>query len=96
MLCSFCKTTKSSLLSSVAPRLQDGRLISRDLTLHFIADEHSNSSSITPTYIPVLTSSQTSVGFDTVTYFKHRSAAVLGNTVLYADVITTTMTLFER
>ena len=88
-----------SFLESVESRLTGDNLVSREVTLQFVKGEGYKSLAVSPTRIPVVTdslaSSQNATGFDFVRYCQHHSASVLGNTVLFADVINTTMTLFD-
>jgi len=97
---------KSQFLESVHERMQDGcRLVSRDVTLKFISrgsainDNSIDSVNNVNNADAALTVLRDCVSadhcFNEAVYRHHLNTQVLGNVVLYADVITTTMSLLE-
>lgn len=88
---------KQIFLSSLTSRLKDGHLVSKEVTLQFLSDSSDSSSlNITSSSIPVLTEAKNCKAlFNYALYKANLKTKVLGNTMLYADVVTTTMNLFE-
>jgi biotin--protein ligase len=91
---------KSLFLDSVLPRLHDNRLVSKDLTLTFLPPVDAIGDKLPPvtmSNIPVVTGSDPGIvsRFDSASYWRNLKTKVLGNVVMFADVITTTMNVFD-
>jgi len=88
---------KQVFLNSLMSRLKDGHLVSKEVTLRFLRNSSDASSlNVTSSTIPVLTEAKDCKStFDYALYKANLKTKVLGNTMLYADVVTTTMNLFE-
>ncbi|XP_071098990.1 biotin--protein ligase-like [Haliotis cracherodii] len=87
--------TKELFLSSLENRLKGRCLTSRSVNLEFIATDVQNLT-VSSSHLPVLTSGpHKHKYFNEEAYWKNLKTSCLGQTVLYADVIPTTMTLFE-
>jgi len=100
-ICSIQKI-KSQFINSVQPRLKNSRLISKDVTLHFCRHNNVQSNVVAGNVIPLITDvsvdddDAVSVGgFDFVTYRRSLQTSVLGNTMMFSEIVTTTMTLFD-
>ncbi|XP_071956802.1 biotin--protein ligase-like [Antedon mediterranea] len=85
---------QDSFLNTVKGRLKEGCLHSRLSTLQFV-DTFLLDKEIDSECIPVITTHPKAVNFDMEAYQNHLHTKVLGNVVLYSEVIPTTMTLFE-
>ncbi|XP_067653494.1 biotin--protein ligase-like [Haliotis asinina] len=87
--------TKDMFLSSLQNRLKGGCLTSRSVNLEFAATDVHNVT-VSGSHLPVTTSgSQKHKYFNEEVYWKNLKTSCLGQVVLYADVIPTTMALFE-
>ena len=84
---------KTTLLSAVEPRLKDRVLKSRDLSLSFCSV--SNTAKTTMDMLPVYTDHSGPLAFDIQSYWNHLATDVLGQVVMYADVVNSTMRLFD-
>ena len=83
-------------LDSLQPRLTDGMLRARHMTLHFLANANHTQHNLTTTYLcvetkPTLKGHQ----FDFEVYKACLKTQVLGNTIIYADVLSSTMNIFD-
>ena len=89
---------KEQLLKSALPRLQDGVLRSRKISLHFVDDASLLVTGTSPgKAIPLLTSPNSDVAcaFNAAEYASWLNTKVLGQVVMYTDVAETTMTLID-
>ena len=86
-------------MESIKPRLQNSKLRSGEVTLNFVTkstDIASKDSEITSDLIPVVTSPVTGdYKFNLEEYEQNLKTDVLGRVVLYADVVTSTMSVFD-
>ncbi|KAL3883228.1 hypothetical protein ACJMK2_029516 [Sinanodonta woodiana] len=84
---------KKEFMRSVQGRLVDEMLRSGKVSLKFTADPDDP---VGPTLLPVLTSgNHGKVTFAEDIYWENLTSEVLGNTVLYVDIVPTTMPLLE-
>ena len=100
LICLFMlQSKKSKLLESIQPRLQGGRLRSGEVTLCFVTDSKdidTRDIETTSANVPVVTSPNPGdYHFNLEQYEKNLQTEVLGQVILYADVVTSTMTMFE-
>ncbi|XP_033111673.1 biotin--protein ligase-like [Anneissia japonica] len=87
--------TKKSFLNSIEGQLREGLLKSRLTNLQFVKDFPSDQEP-DPECIPVITTEvSNATTFDMDAYWSHLHTKVLGNVVLYSEVVPTTMSLFE-
>ena len=91
---------KQQFLDSVLPRLKDNWLWSKDLSLLFIKSSENMYSDPSVDKVPVITeptqSDLNDCDFNMETYSQFLNTQVLGQVVFYANVVTTTMKLFDR
>lgn len=97
VLLSCSSKSKQQFLKSLSSRLNDGHLVSKDVTLQFITDDCSLSAiNVTNSVIPIITDAQRiSILFDFAVYKANLKTKLIGNVMFYADVIATTMNLIE-
>ena len=81
-------------MKSIHNRLVDGVLKFGSQSLKFTTTV---SEQVKETLLPVVTDEQESLceTFNVVSYQENLSSKILGNTVIYADVVPTTMTLLD-
>ena len=85
---------KDSFLNSIQNRLVGGLLKFGSQSLKFTTN---TSEPVKETLLPVLTDNQESLcqNFNVKSYHDNLTSKVLGNTVIYADVVPSTMSLLE-
>lgn len=85
---------KESFLKSIQNRLSSGILKFGTQSLHFTSDD---SVPVEENVLPVLIEESETVlrNFSKGEYYGNLQSKVLGNTVIYVDVIPSTMTLFD-
>lgn len=88
------KDLKSSLMTSIENRLVGGKLRSTYLTLQFV-QSHDLSGTVTQGLLPVVIEGTSNCNFNESVYWKNLSTKRLGNTVIYTDVIPSTMTVLD-
>ena len=88
------QTLKTSFMKSVQSRLSSGVLKCGGQSLHFGAGARQP---VENNILPVITENTEQVcdHFKQTRYFENLSSETLGNTMLYADVVPTTMTLLD-
>ena len=83
------------MLTGLKPRLTGGKLRSGPVELHFMQTGTALPKDIQRDNFPIITTQtkKTISGFESEEYFKELNSRVLGNTVLFTDVISSTMPL---
>lgn len=94
LLITMKQDLKESFLKSIQNRLVGGMLKFGSQSLKFTTDA---SEPVKETLLPVLTENQDSLcqNFNLAVYQENLTSKVLGNTVIYADVVPSTMTLLD-
>lgn len=82
-------------MATIEKRLTGKKLKSTSLTLKFLPSEEKNIT-VTEDVMPVIVNGNRKINFNESVYWKNLSTKRLGNTVFYTEVISTTMTVFER
>ncbi|XP_072036707.1 biotin--protein ligase-like isoform X2 [Amphiura filiformis] len=84
-------------VDALQPDLKDGKLPGKTVTLEFCPSTSDIKQEVTPDLLPLVYNETPShdVPFDMVVYQANLETQVLGNLVLYAEVLPTTMTVFE-
>lgn len=97
VLLSCSSRSKQLFFKSLASRLKDGHLVSKDVTLQFVSEDFCLSDvNVTSSMIPVISNAEKiSILFDFNLYKSNLRTKLIGNVVLYAEVITTTINLIE-
>ena len=89
--------SSQKFLEALKPDLKDGKLPGKTVTLGFYPLTSDIKDEVTPDLLPLAynDSVPTDVPFDMETYQTNLQTQVLGNLVLYAEVLPTTMTVFD-
>jgi len=83
-------------MMAIQPRLQERLLRARELSLLFCSHDDEAVDGVGSGVLPVITDSTVVADkFNMELYKHHLSARLLGHVVFYAEVINTTMNLFE-
>lgn len=86
-------------MHSIQYKLKDGRLASKSVSLDFVESLADIKEEITPEILPVVIgnkiSDQQIKYFDLQNYWKNLKSKVLGQVLMYADVVPTTQTLMD-
>ncbi|XP_013414151.1 biotin--protein ligase [Lingula anatina] len=89
--------TRNAFLSSIQHRLKNGLLKSQKITLNFLDSKRDLPETITPDILPILTRAVDSrvANFDFAAYKDNLGTRVLGQGVLYSDVMQSTMPVLD-
>lgn len=92
-----CQATNSAFHNSVKPLLQKSILKASPVSLFFASNLAEAEDKVSADLLTVLSDmSPSSSAFDVDVYMKNLKSKVLGNVLMYIEVVPTTMTLFER
>ena len=94
----YFQNKKAALLNSVQRRVIDGVLKSRSVSLQFCEEPPEGTNVVSPDKLPVITgvhAGKSVQGFNFDVYRANLKSEVLGNVIMFADVVNTTMTLFD-
>ncbi|KAJ8317519.1 hypothetical protein KUTeg_005423 [Tegillarca granosa] len=91
------ETIKTNFINSIEQRLKNGILKSSSVSLQFVLDGQMEVAAPSPNLLPVLfkTDDHALHYISEEKYWSNLTSQVYGNTVLYVDVIPTTMPLFD-